>query len=95
MKINKFQFLAALAMLQFFASSGFTRERPDRFAQDLGGNRVCSPANQADPNSRCPLRNTAAVAPRVNTPAPAAVGATSSEAIPAPSGERVPSAISK
>jgi hypothetical protein len=94
-KINKFQFFAALALVQLFASSGFTRERPDRFAQDLGGNSVCNPTNQADLHSRCPLRTTAAVVPRSNAPAPAAVSNSLGEEIPAPTSERAPSAISK
>jgi hypothetical protein len=92
MKINKFQFLAALALLQLFATSGFTRERPDRFAQDLGGNSVCSPANQADPNSRCPARIAAVVQTRTQA------SVVNAEEIPAPSQQdraRDPSSVAQ
>jgi hypothetical protein len=98
MKINKFQFLISLFVLQLCASSGFTRERPERFAQDLGGNSVCSAANRADPHSRCPLRTTAAVLPvRATRAAPAAAANSIGTDIPAPfaDSERTPSAIFK
>lgn len=78
MKINKFQFLAALALVQLFATSGVTRERPDRFAQDLGGNTVCTPTNNTDPNSRCPAK-VAAISPTRTS-----ASAVHEEDIPAP-----------
>jgi hypothetical protein len=92
MKINKFQFLAALALVQLFASSGFTRERPDRFAQDLGGNTVCSPTNNASPNSRCPMKVAAVSQTRTSA------SVVNSEEIPAPTSEdrtRDPSSIAQ
>jgi hypothetical protein len=97
--INKFEFLIVLATLQLLPNTGFCRDRPEKFAQDLGGNSVCNTANQADPSSRCPLRSTAAVSTLRKAPAlpPSAAIKPVSEQIPAPSpiGERAPSAITQ